>query len=98
MSLLLEKKQNNFVLGSKNSINNDVSITNNDNIKSCDTARKQNYSIPTASTPNHHAQRIATTSASMLDLHQTMILPPVGREYICFQNDGKTAQDARCIK
>ena len=27
-----------------------------------------------------------------------MGLPPVGKEYMCFQNDGKTAQAARCIK
>ena len=56
-----EKKENNYVLCSKNSIQNAVSITNNNNIQYCDTARKQNYSIPTTSIPNHHAQRIATT-------------------------------------
>ena len=27
-----------------------------------------------------------------------MILPPVGKEYTCFQNDGKTAHVAKCIK
>ena len=34
----------------------------------------------------------------MLYLHNTKILPPVGKEYFCFQNDGKTAQVTRCIK
>ena len=27
-----------------------------------------------------------------------MILPPVGKEYVCFKNYGKTTQGARCIK
>ena len=74
-----DKKQNNSVLGSKNSIQNDLSITNNDNIQSCETEGKQNCSIPTTSTPNHRAQRISNTSASMLNLHKTAILPPVGK-------------------
>ena len=73
------KKHNNNVLCSQNSIQNDVIITNNDDIQACETSRKQNYRIPTSSTPNHHAQRIATTSASMLNLHTTTVLPPVGK-------------------
>ena len=72
-----DKKQNNYVLCSQNSIHNDVSITNNDYIQSCETARRKNYSIPTPSNPNHHAQCISTTSASMLNLHATAILPRV---------------------
>ena len=74
-----DKKQNNSIFCSKNSIHNDVSITNNDNMQSCETARKQHYSIPNTSTPNHHAQRIANTSASVLNLQTTTILPPVGK-------------------
>ena len=34
----------------------------------------------------------------MLNLQKTTILPPVGKEYMCFHNDGKSAQSARCIK
>ena len=34
----------------------------------------------------------------MLNLHITTRLPPVGKEYMCFQNDCKTAQAYRCIK
>ena len=41
---------------------------------------------------------MATTFASMLNLHKTTILPPVGKEYMVFKNYGKTAQAARCIK
>ena len=59
--------------------------------------QEKHYSIPTTSTQNNHARRIAFTSANMLNLQKTTILPPVGKEYICFQKDGKTAQAARCI-
>ena len=72
-----EKNQNNFVLYSRNTIENDASITNNGDIKSCETGRKQNYIIPTTSTPNHHAQRIDTTSSSVLNLNTPTILSPV---------------------
>ena len=74
-----DKNQNNSVLCSQNNIQNDVRITNNDNIQSCETERKQNCKIPTASTPNHHAQRIANTFASILNLHTPTILPPIGK-------------------
>ena len=74
---VIDKKQNNSVLGSKNSIQNNLIITNNDDMHYCETAKK--ISIPITSTPNHHAKIIATISASMLNLHKTMILPPVGK-------------------
>ena len=60
--------------------------------------KENNYSIPTISTPNHHKQRITTTYSSILNLNTPKILPPVGKEYICFQKDNKTAQAYRCIK
>ena len=87
-----DKNQNNYVLCSQNTIHNDVRITNNDGIQSCETARKQNYSIPTTSIPNHHAQCISTTSASMLNVHTPTGLTPVGEEHMCVQKDGKTSQ------
>ena len=83
---------------SQNTIQNDATITNNDDIQSCDRAGKQDYSIPNISTHNRLTQRIATTSSIILNLNTPTILPPVGKEYMCFQKDGKTAQDARCIK
>ena len=93
-----DKNQNNSVLSSQNTIQNDARITNNYDIQSCETTRKQNYKITTTSNLNHNAQSMATTSASMLNLHTTTALPPVGKEYMCFQKDGKTVQDARCIE
>ena len=32
------------------------------------------------------------------NLHKTIKLPPVGKEYICFWNDSKYAQVANCVK
>ena len=58
------KNQNNHVLYSQNTIQNGASIKNNCDIYSCETAKKQKYSIPTISTPNKHTQRIAKTSSS----------------------------------
>ena len=72
-----DKNQTNSVLRSKNFIQNGLSIINKNEIQSCETVRKENYSIPTTSTPNNHAQRIAATSLSLLNLHKTTILPPV---------------------
>ena len=60
--------------------------------------QEKNYIISTTSTPNHHSQRIDTISASIFNLHTPTILPPVGKEYMCFQKDGKNSQAARCIK
>ena len=74
-----DKNQNNSVLYSKNTIQNDATITKNDDIQSCDIARKQNHIIATILIPNHHSQRIATTSSRILSLHTPMILPPVGK-------------------
>ena len=41
VSSVIDKKQTNSVLCSKNSIQNDLNITNNDDIQSCETPRKQ---------------------------------------------------------
>ena len=56
-----DKKQINSDFCSKNYIQNDLSITNNDNMQSCETQGKQNCIIPTTSTPNHREQIFATT-------------------------------------
>ena len=82
-----DKNQNNSILYSQNTIQNDASTTNNDNIQSCETARKQHYRIPTTSISNHHTQLVATRSSSILNLNTPTILPPVGKEYMCFLNE-----------
>ena len=50
------------------------------------------------STPNHHAQRIATTSVNLLNLNTPTNLPLVVKEYMCFQVDGKSSQAANYVK
>ena len=60
-----DKQKNSSVLCYKIFTHNFVSITNNANKNACETTRKINQIIPTTSTPNHHAQRIATTSANI---------------------------------
>ena len=37
-------------------------------------------------------------SLHFLNLHATVKLPPVGKEYTCFRIDGKTSQAAKCVK
>ena len=41
--------------------------------------KKQNFSIPTISTPNHHKQRISATSSSISNLNTPTVLPTVGK-------------------
>ena len=93
-----EKHQNNYDLYYQNTIQDDASITNNDKIHYCETPRKKNYIIPTISTTNHHSQYVPNTSPSILNLNTPTILLPVGKEYMCFQKDGKNSQSTRCIK
>ena len=73
-----DKNRNNYVLYSQNTIQNDATITNNDNVHSCE-AEKKDHSIPTISTHNHHSQHIATTSSSRINLNKPTKLPPVGK-------------------
>ena len=74
-----DKHQNNSVLYSQNTIQNDATITNNDYIQSFETPRRKTYSISTISTPNHHSQRIAYTYSSRLNLNTPTIFPLVGK-------------------
>ena len=92
------EKQTNSVLCSENSTQNNSSIRNNDNIKSCETRRTKIYIIPTTSTTNHYTQRIFYKSVNLLSIYTTTKLPTVGTEYMCFQNDGKTSQESKWIK
>ena len=48
--------------------------------------------------PNRHKQRIASTYSSTLNSNTPEILPPVGKEYMCFMKEGKSDQAARRIK
>ena len=54
--------------------------------------------IPTTSNPKHHAQHICDMPVCFFNLHTTMKLPPVGKEYMCFHIYDKSAQAAKCVK
>ena len=85
-------------MNSQNTIRNDATITNNENIQSCETPKiNKNYNIPTISIPNHHSKHIASTSSSKLSFNKPTILPPVGKQYMCFMKEGKSYQVPRCI-
>ena len=43
-------------------------------------------------------QRISAMSVRYFNLHSTTKLPPVGKEYMCFQFYGKSSQAAKCVK
>ena len=60
--------------------------------------QEKKYIIQTTSTPNHHAQRIGDIAVIFLNLSTTSKLPPLGKEYICFQNGGKYDQTTKCFK
>ena len=60
-SLLLLKKKHS-VLCSQNTTQNSLNTTNNDDIQSCETTRKQNYSITNTSTSNNQVHRIGAMS------------------------------------
>ena len=70
------QKKNNCVLCSKNSIHNDLSITNNGNIKSCEHTKENKYRIPTTWNSYCHAQLVSETSVNLWNLHITMTVPP----------------------
>ena len=66
---ITDKHQNNSVLCSQHTTQNDATIKNNDNLHPCET---QNiFNTTTLSTPNHHSQRISSTFSSTL----TSIIP-----------------------
>ena len=56
------------------------------------------FLITTISTPNHHSQRIVSTSSNILTSKTPIILPPVGKEYMYIMKEGKYDQAAKCIE
>ena len=70
-----DKHQNNYVLYSQIPIKNNATITNNDNIHSCETPKLKHFIIATILTNNHHSQSIASRSSSRINFNTSMILP-----------------------
>ena len=79
-------------------IKNTSDISNTDDIHSCVTPKKQNYSVQATSTLPSLAQLITTLPLAPVELTKTTELPPVGKEYLCFQVNSKSPHSAQCVK
>ena len=73
-------------------------ISNTDDIQSCVTPQKQNYSVQATFTPTHLTPLNATLTIPSVNLHTTTKLPPAGKEHLCFQINGKRSQTSKCVK
>ena len=76
------------------SIQDKVNISNTDDIHPCGTPRKQNISVQATTTPPRLTPLITTLPLLPLYLLKTTHLPPLGKEYFCFQVDNKSPQAA----
>ena len=83
VSYIIYKKQSNPVLCSPNTTQNDLNTTNNDNINSCETPRK-NYIILTTSNPNNRSQRISAMPVNSFNFNTIEKLPPVSKKIFVF--------------
>ena len=81
-----------------NAIKNTSDISNTDDIHSCITPRKQNYSVQATSTLPCLTPLITTLPLAPVELTKTTALPPVGKEYLCFQVNSKSPYAAQCVK
>ena len=79
-------------------IQNTVNISNTDDIHSCVTPRKQNISVQATSKPPCLTPLITTLPLLHVELPKTTHLPPLVKEYLCFQVDNKSPHAAQCVK
>ena len=63
----------------------------------CNT-RGRNDSVQATSTPTHFTSLNATLPIPYIKLHTTTKLSPAGKEYLCFQINGKSSQATKCLK
>ena len=80
------------------SIQNTVDISNTYDINSCETPRKQNIIVQATSTPPRLTPLITNLPLLPADIPKTTHLPPLGKEYFCFQVDNKSPHADQCIK
>ena len=75
-----------------------VNISNTDDIHSFVTSRKQNISVHATYTPPCLKPLITTLPLLPVELPKTTQLPPVGKEYLCFQVNNKSPHADQCVK
>ena len=80
------------------SIQNTSDISNTDDIHYCVTPRKQNIIVQAKSTPPILTILITTLPLLPIELPKTTHLPPLGKEYLCFQVENKSPRAAQCVK
>ena len=71
-----------------------VNISNTDDIHSCVTPKRHNISVQAKSTPPRLTPLITTLPILPVELPKTTQLPPLGKEYLCFQVDNKSPHAA----
>ena len=77
---------------------NKNNTSNTDDIHSCVTPRKQNYSVQDTSTPTYLKPLNTTLPIAPVELHTTTKLPPVCKEYLCLQINSKSPHAVQCVK
>ena len=80
------------------SIQKTSDISNTYDIHSCVTLRKQNISVRSTSTPPRLTPLITTLPLLPVELPKTTHLPPLSKEYLCFQVDNKSPHADQCVK
>ena len=80
------------------SIQKTANISNTDDIHSCVTPRKNNISVQDTYTPPNLTPLITTLPLLPVELPKTTHLPPLGKEYYCFQVDKKSPHADQCVK
>ena len=75
-----------------------VNISDTDDIHSCATPQKQNISVQATTKPPRLTPLITNLPLLPVELPKTTHLPPLGKEYLCFQVDKKSPHAAQCIK
>ena len=80
------------------SIQNTLNTSNTDDIHSCVTPWKQNISVKDSSTRPRLTPLITNLPLLPVELPKTTHLPPLGKEYFCFQVDNKSPHAAQCVK
>ena len=76
---ILSQLDNKYITINQNSNN----TSNTYDIHSCVKPQKQNYSVQATSTTNSLTELKTTLPILPLELHTTIQLPPVGKEYLC---------------
>ena len=73
-------------------------FTNTDDIHSCVTPREKNYSVQATYKTTHLTPLNSALHIESIELHTTNKLPPAGKEYFCFQINGKYYYAVQCVK